>query len=73
MWRRVGISGECICMAGMTRRTLDKIIYAYPDFAKWMAEKDREVQQTRRSSPAYPAPLWPLKITLHEYVKKKLS
>jgi hypothetical protein len=51
---------------------LDEIIAKAPKLARWLAEKDREIQWLRRSGPGYPAPLLDKKITLHEYIERKL-
>jgi 3'-phosphoadenosine 5'-phosphosulfate sulfotransferase (PAPS reductase)/FAD synthetase len=68
-----GWSFECLCMAGTTIRKLDEIIVRAPKLALWLAEKDKEIQATRKNGPAYPAPLFDKKMTLHEYVEKKLK
>jgi 3'-phosphoadenosine 5'-phosphosulfate sulfotransferase (PAPS reductase)/FAD synthetase len=68
-----GWSFECLCMAGTTIRKLDEIIAKAPRLALWLAEKDKEVQAARRKGPAYPAPLFDRRVTLHEYVEKKLK
>ena len=74
VWVKVGISGECMCMAGMSKSTLDKVIDNYPEFAMEMAKMDEEVQKARYSDePSYPAPLVKIKITLHDYVHKRLE
>jgi 3'-phosphoadenosine 5'-phosphosulfate sulfotransferase (PAPS reductase)/FAD synthetase len=67
-----GWSFECLCMAGTTIRKLDEMIARAPELARWLAERDREVQATRRSGPAYTAPLVDRRVTLHEYVERKL-
>lgn len=68
-----GWSFECLCMAGTTIKRLDEIIAKAPELARWLAERDREVQAVRRSGPAYPAPLFDRRVTLHEYVEKRLE
>ena len=72
VWDRVGISGECMCMAGMTRRTLTKVIASYPEYAMEMARKDEEVQKVRVRV-TYPAPLYRYRVTLSQYVREVLS
>jgi len=67
-----GWSFECLCLAGTTLKRLDEIIAKAPRLALWLAQKDKEVQSVRRNGPAYPAPLLDRKVTLHEYVEKKL-
>ena len=74
VWVKVGISGECLCMAGMTKTTLKIIIRNYPEFAKYLAEKDKEVQQARRANhPLVPAPLIEEGKTLAEFVEEQLK
>lgn len=73
LWR-LGFSFECLCMAGMTRKKLDEAIATFPRLYKWLAEKDKEIQQyRRRADPIYPAPLLDKKIPLYEYVEKQLA
>ena len=68
----IGFSCECLCLAGMTRRNLDRLIAHLPQLAAWLAERDEEVQKQRRNGPAFTAPLLSRKVTLSDYVKKKL-
>ena len=71
---KTGFSFECLCMAGMSKKKLDKAITLYPDLYRFLAERDKEVQKHRRSKePAYVMPLLDLKIPLHQYVEKKLK
>jgi 3'-phosphoadenosine 5'-phosphosulfate sulfotransferase (PAPS reductase)/FAD synthetase len=67
-----GWSFECLCLAGTTLKKLDEIIVKAPKLAQWLAEKDKEIQSCRWSGPGYPAPLLDKRITLHEYVERKL-
>jgi 3'-phosphoadenosine 5'-phosphosulfate sulfotransferase (PAPS reductase)/FAD synthetase len=67
-----GWSFECLCLAGTTIKKLDEIIAKAPKLAKWLAERDREIQRARRSGPGYPAPLLDKRMTLHEYIERKL-
>jgi len=67
-----GWSFECLCMAGTTLKTLDMIIDRAPELARWLAEKDKEVQASRKE-PAYILALLHKKMTLHEYIEKKLK
>jgi len=73
VWHKLGFSGECLCLAGMPRQTLDRLIQHYPDVAKQLAEIDDIIHANRSSSSeSYPPPLLPLKIRLKVYVEKKL-
>jgi 3'-phosphoadenosine 5'-phosphosulfate sulfotransferase (PAPS reductase)/FAD synthetase len=69
---KFGWSFECLCMAGTPLASLDKIIVYAPKLAMWLAERDREVQASRREGPAYIAALLDKRMTLHEYIEKKL-
>jgi 3'-phosphoadenosine 5'-phosphosulfate sulfotransferase (PAPS reductase)/FAD synthetase len=69
----LGFSCECLCLAGTTHRTLDRLIVEMPKLAEWLAERDEEIQKRRYKRPAYTAPLISEKITLSEYIKRKLS
>jgi len=69
----LGFSCECFCFAGTSRRQLDKIIASMPGLAKWLAERDKEVQAVRRRrDPACVRPLYKLGKALHEYVEERL-
>lgn len=70
VWR-IGFSGECMCMAGMSKSKLDRVIDEYPEYAEEIARRDEEVQRKRRSGPAYPAPLVKVRVTLHDYVRDR--
>jgi len=70
---RYGFSFECLCLAGTPLSTLDKIIAELPKLAQWLAERDREVQASRRSREyGYILALLDKKVTLHEYIERKL-
>jgi 3'-phosphoadenosine 5'-phosphosulfate sulfotransferase (PAPS reductase)/FAD synthetase len=71
---RYGFSFECLCLAGTPLSTLDRIIAELPELARWLAERDKEVQATRRSGePGYILALLDKRITLHEYIERKLK
>jgi 3'-phosphoadenosine 5'-phosphosulfate sulfotransferase (PAPS reductase)/FAD synthetase len=72
LWE-VGFSFECICMAGTGKSKLDKIILCMPELAKWLAEKDREIQKYRREGTGYIACLLNKKIRLHRYIEDRLK
>jgi len=74
VWQKLGWSGECLCMAGTSLRTLNKIIDIYPHIAKVMYEKDKEVQEVWKRDKkveCYPWPLLQLKIPLHKYIEER--
>jgi 3'-phosphoadenosine 5'-phosphosulfate sulfotransferase (PAPS reductase)/FAD synthetase len=71
LWR-LGFSCECLCMAGMSLRRLDKLIAERPDLVAWLAAMDLEVQSNRRRGPAYVAPLMAKRVTLSQYVMDRM-
>lgn len=73
IWREVGISGECLCMAGATPHTLDKLIKFLeqhePETLEKLLRIDDLVQ--KKLGRSYPAPLVRLRKTLREYVEER--
>jgi 3'-phosphoadenosine 5'-phosphosulfate sulfotransferase (PAPS reductase)/FAD synthetase len=70
---KFGWSMECLCLAGTPLRDINRIIAYAPKLAEWLAQKDREVQKEKRDGrPAYVLALLDKRITLHEYIEKKL-
>jgi len=68
VWRRVGISGDCLCLAGTPEGRLVRIAVHYPDVMRRLVEVDGLIQANRRSKePSYPAPLVKSKLTLSEW------
>ena len=73
VWVKVGISGECLCLAGTTEQTLIKLFRNYPDVAKWFVDLDKRIQANRRKKePSYPLALYRKKITLSEWYERLL-
>jgi 3'-phosphoadenosine 5'-phosphosulfate sulfotransferase (PAPS reductase)/FAD synthetase len=71
VWKKVGISGDCLCLAGTTESKLIRIAIHYPDVMKKLIEIDKNVQLNRKSmKPSYPAPLYPKRLTLTEWYEK---
>ena len=71
VWRRVGVSGECLCLAGTTEQKLMRIAIHYPSVMERLVEIDKKVQMNRKSkAPSYPAPLYQRKLTLSEWYER---
>jgi 3'-phosphoadenosine 5'-phosphosulfate sulfotransferase (PAPS reductase)/FAD synthetase len=71
LWE-IGFSFECLCMAGVSKKKLDRIMLEMPKLAEWLSQRDREVQACRKSGePAYVNPLLREKITLYEYLEDR--
>jgi len=74
VWDKLGFSGECLCLAGMPRSNLDRLIRHYPDVALKLAEIDDIINGNRESGKtSYPPPVLPLKIRLKDYILKKME
>ena len=71
VWEKVGISGECLCLAGTTEQKLVRIAIHYPSVMEKLIEIDRKVQTNKKSmKPSYPGPLVGKKITLTEWYER---
>lgn len=74
VWDVLGFSGECLCLAGMPRGSLDRLIRYYPNVAKELAEIDDIINSSRESDKiSYPPPVLPLKVRLKDYIMKKME
>ena len=74
VWKRIGLSGECLCMSGASLNLLNKVLDNYPEIAELFAKKDKEVLEFRKKNNkpiGYPAPLLALKIPLHKYIEQR--
>jgi len=75
VWSKLGVSGECLCLAGAGRGLLDRLIIHYPEVALRLAELDRRVNELRAREgrePSYAPPLKKLRITVSDYVTSKM-
>jgi len=71
VWNKVGISGDCLCLAGTTESKLIRIAIHYPNVMEKLVEIDKKVQMNRKNKrPSYPAPLLSKKLTLTEWYEK---
>ena len=67
VWYKIGSSGECMCLAGTSLKTLRLIAIHYPDVMEELAKIDDAIQTVRRKGPSYPAPLVGKKLTLRQW------
>ena len=71
VWDRIGMSGDCLCLAGTSESKLERIAIYYPNIMEKYVELDKKVQANRKSKqPSYPAPLYHKKMTLSEWYEK---
>ncbi len=68
VWR-LGVSGECFCLAGTSEKVLRNVLLNLPDVREKLLMVDEEIQKHRSRSkePSYPFPLLRYKLTLTEY------
>jgi 3'-phosphoadenosine 5'-phosphosulfate sulfotransferase (PAPS reductase)/FAD synthetase len=67
VWRKLGYSGECTCLAGMPMRTLIRLAANYPEVMEELAVIDDIIQAGRYKAPSYPAPLIDKRLTLRQW------
>lgn len=71
VWDKVGISGDCLCLAGTGRLTLEALFLHYPDVAKRFYEFDKSIQPMSRSKEALrPPALLGKGMRLHEFIER---
>jgi len=75
LWK-LGFSFECLCLAGTSIRRLNRIIVEFPNLARWLADKDKEINEQRRSGkPGLVTPLYKARIRepLYKHVERILK
>jgi len=71
VWDKIGMSGDCLCLAGTSESKLERIAVHYPNIMAKLVEIDKKVQANRKSKqPSYPAPLYHKKMTLTEWYER---
>jgi 3'-phosphoadenosine 5'-phosphosulfate sulfotransferase (PAPS reductase)/FAD synthetase len=54
VWRKVGMSGECFCLAGSSKNSVIRAVRAYPELAERLIKIDDIIHQNRRKGESYP-------------------
>jgi 3'-phosphoadenosine 5'-phosphosulfate sulfotransferase (PAPS reductase)/FAD synthetase len=67
VWKRLGSSGECGCLAGATLKKLVRLAVHYPEVVEELVAIDDIIQSVRRKGPSYPAPLIDRRLTLRQW------
>jgi 3'-phosphoadenosine 5'-phosphosulfate sulfotransferase (PAPS reductase)/FAD synthetase len=67
VWEKLGSSGECMCLAGMSMKSLIRLAVHYPEVVEELAKIDDVIQAGRRKGPSYPAPLIDKRLTLRQW------
>ncbi len=67
VWKKLGYSGECMCLAGMTLKTLTRLAVNYPEVVEELVAIDDIIQSRRYKNLSYPAPLINKRLTLRQW------
>lgn len=52
VWDKLGISGECLCLAGSSKKALESLFLNYPDIAKKFHDFDKSITPRSKSKDA---------------------
>jgi 3'-phosphoadenosine 5'-phosphosulfate sulfotransferase (PAPS reductase)/FAD synthetase len=70
VWEKVGISGECLCLAGTTKKKLEAIFLNYPEIAKKFHDFDKSVMPRSNSKNAFRPPALINDKRLYEFIEE---
>jgi 3'-phosphoadenosine 5'-phosphosulfate sulfotransferase (PAPS reductase)/FAD synthetase len=70
VWRAVGSSGECFCLAGSSKRTVARAVCAFPKLRIRLAKIDDIIHANRRKGESYPIFLKKERKRLKEWLKE---
>jgi len=69
VWRKIGMSGECFCLAGATKARMARTVIAYPELGARLMRIDDIIHEHRRNGESYPIFLKREKIRLKEWLQ----
>ena len=69
VWRKIGISGECLCLAGTSKKVLEALFMNYPDVAEKFYKFDKSLVP-RHTNSLIPLGLWGEKKRLYEFIEE---
>ena len=69
VWYKLGISGDCLCLAGATRKTLEALFTQYPDVAERFYNFDKQLV-ARHEGSLVPLGLWSEKKRLYQFIEE---
>ena len=69
VWRRIGMSGECFCLAGSSKSNVIRAVKAYPELAERLSRIDDIIHQNRQKGESYPIFLKKEKIRLKIWLR----
>jgi len=71
VWRKLGFSGECLCLAGMPLHEMYLLVRYYPEEFKLILEIDKAINKVRKSkTPPAPFRLAQAGLTLQEFYRR---
>jgi 3'-phosphoadenosine 5'-phosphosulfate sulfotransferase (PAPS reductase)/FAD synthetase len=69
VWRKIGMSGECFCLAGSSKNNVIRAVKAYPELAERLIKIDDIIHKYRRKGESYPIFLKREKIRLKAWLQ----
>jgi len=69
VWKKIGMSGECFCLAGATKRKIMQAVRAYPELGERLAKIDDIIHANRKRGESYPIFLKKDKIRLKVWLQ----
>lgn len=69
VWHKIGMSGDCICLAATHKKALEALFLNYPDVAEKFYKFDKSLTPRDRSYPI-PFGLWNEKKRLYEFIEE---
>jgi 3'-phosphoadenosine 5'-phosphosulfate sulfotransferase (PAPS reductase)/FAD synthetase len=73
VWRAIGSSGECFCLAGATEHKVIRAVKAYPELAERLVKIDDIIHQNRRKGESYPIFLKDKRIRLKVWLQNVMK
>jgi 3'-phosphoadenosine 5'-phosphosulfate sulfotransferase (PAPS reductase)/FAD synthetase len=73
VWRKIGSSGECFCLAATTERKVIQAVKAYPELAERLMKIDDIIHQHRKKGESYPIFLKKKRIRLKVWLQEIMS
>jgi 3'-phosphoadenosine 5'-phosphosulfate sulfotransferase (PAPS reductase)/FAD synthetase len=73
VWRKIGMSGECFCLAGSSKQSVIRAVKAYPELAERLIKIDDIIHQHRKKGESYPIFLKDEKRRLKVWLQEVMS
>jgi len=73
VWRKIGSSGECFCLAATTERKVIQAVKAYPELVERLMKIDDIIHQRRKKGESYPIFLKGKRIRLKVWLQEIMS